>query len=344
MSEVTTRTGPRRAPLPPLAVSGTSVRSLALAVMAPTVLVPMMAPSLPAQDANIRERPSDVERLLKQGDFDIGTRRGARYEGDRTDQVMLEFESGEQLLAKWARAPRGGEEFNNAPRYEVAAYEVQKLFLDPEEYVVPPTVCRCFTPAVYAEHAGERSEPTFRGTNCVLTVLQYWLWNVTATDVWDRDRLRSDDAYARHAANLDVLTYLIDHKDANVGNFLVSTLPQNPRVFAVDNGVIFRSKRSDRGDQWGELRVKRIPRETVDRLRELTREELEQRLGVLTHFENRGFEYVAAEPSRNLEPGDGIRVEGDTIQLGLDRREIRDLHRRIQRVLEKVDSGDVELF
>lgn len=308
-------------------------------------IVLALAAPLPAQDANVRRPPDEIEKLLSHASFEIGRRHGARYEGDRTDQVLLQFESGEQLLAKWARAPRGGEEFNNNPRYELAAYEVQKLFLEPGEYVVPPTGCRCFTPARYAELAGERVEPTFDGTSCVLTVLQYWLWTVTASDVWDQERLRTDDAYARHVANLDVFTYLVDHKDANVGNFLISTVEESPRVFAVDNGVTFRSKKSDRGDEWAELRVKRIPRESVARLRELTREELERRLGVLVQFRDTGFQTVRAEPTGNLDPGKGIQVSEDgTIQLGLTRREIRDLHDRIQNLLRRVDRGKVELF
>lgn len=305
----------------------------------------VLAAPLPAQDANVRHAPGEIEELLAAGDFEIGRRHGARYEGDRTDQVLLQFESGEQLLAKWARAPRGGEEFNNNPRYEVAAYQVQKLFLDPGQYVVPPTVCRCFSPARYAELAGERAEPTFDGTSCVLTVLQYWLWSVTASDVWDEERLRTDDAYARSMANLDVFTYLVNHKDANVGNFLLSTVQESPRAFAVDNGVTFRSKKSDRGDQWSELRVDRVPRETVARLRELSREDLQRRLGVLVQFQDRRFETVRTEPGRNLDPGEGVRVSEDgVIQLGLTRREIRDVHDRIQRLLRRVDSGDLEVF
>ena len=47
---------------------------------------------------------------------------------------------------KLRRAEPGAEDFNNRPRYDLAAYELQKLFLEPAEYVVPPTALR-FVPA-----------------------------------------------------------------------------------------------------------------------------------------------------------------------------------------------------
>ena len=43
---------------------------------------------------------------------------------------------------KLRKAEPGADTFNNVPRYDLAAYELQKLFLDPAEYVVPPTALR----------------------------------------------------------------------------------------------------------------------------------------------------------------------------------------------------------
>ena len=238
----------------------------------------------------------------------------------------------------------GGGEFNNRPRYELAAYRIQKLFLPPDEYVVPPTVVRCFPLSWYRTALEDRAPETFSGTEHVMVVLQYWLWGVTAEDVFDEDRFESDSVYARHLANLNVLTYLIRHRDANKGNFVVSEDPESPRVFAVDNGVSFRSERSNRGDDWRRLRVDRLPRRTVDRLRGLTPEELERHLGVLVQFELRGSQLVAVEPGQNLDPGDGIRRRDGVIQLGLTEGEISNVWDRLQDLLEDVDEGDLGVF
>src|SRR5690606_6256941 len=41
---------------------------------------------------------------------------------------------------------RGLDSFNNSPRRELAAYQLQKMLLDPDEQVVPPTLLRCLMP------------------------------------------------------------------------------------------------------------------------------------------------------------------------------------------------------
>jgi hypothetical protein len=58
---------------------------------------------------------------------------------------------------------------------------------------------------------------------------------------------------------MNILSYLIEHKDSNVGNFLISKDATNPRVFAVDNSYAFGSPESDRGHDWRFIRVKRLP-------------------------------------------------------------------------------------
>lgn len=316
------------------------VRGLAAGLV---LLVPGTAPAA-AQDANIKLHPDTIEARLAEARFELRQAQDTRFEGDRTQQALLAFPGGSLMLVKWARAPRGGGEFNNRPRYELAAYRLQKLFLSPEEFVVPPTVVRCFPLAWYRTELEERAPETFSDTGHVMVALQYWLWGVTADDVFDEDRFESDSVYARHLANVNVLTYLIRHRDANEGNFVISEDPGNPRVFAVDNGVSFRSERSNRGDEWRRLRVDRLPRRTVERLRRLTREELERRLGVLVQFELRGGRLVTAEPGENLDPGDGIRRRDGVIQLGLTRAEISDVWDRLRNLLEDVDEGDLGVF
>lgn len=296
-----------------------------------------------AQDDNIPFPVDSIEQWLGYHPFEVASATGTRWEGDRTQRVTLRFPDGFGMLVKWAKAPPGGERFNNVPRYEVAAYELQKLFLDEPDYVVPPTVIRAF-PLEWCLEFDRGAESTFPGIFSVVVVLQYWVWQVTFDDWWDKDRFENDDLYAWHLANMNILTHLIDHKDSNLGNFLVSVDSANPRVFTVDNGLAFGSPISDRGTEWGDIRVDRLPRETVERLRQLTIQDLEDALGVLAQFEVRDRRLVRVEPTENLEPGDGIRSKGDVIQFGLTSRDIRNLYRRIERLLERVDEGKYELF
>lgn len=315
----------------------------ALAPVLAGLLVLCAAPGARGQGSSLRMPPDRAARFLEAGSFEITTWRGARFPDDRTKQVMLNFGDSVSILAKWLPAPRGGSEFNNVPRYELAAYEIQKLFLEPSGYVVPPTACRC-VPLEKVHEYDDRAEATYREHDCLLVTLQYWLWSVTDEDVYDEERFQTDTAYARHLANADVLTYLIDHKDDNVGNFLLSTDSADPRVFVVDNSVSFRSKRSDRGTEWGELRVERVPRETVERLRQVDRAELRRRLSVLAHFEDTGDGLEVAAADRVLDRHIGMRLQGGVLQLGLEEDEIRDVYDRIQDLLERVDEGDLQTF
>lgn len=299
---------------------------------------------LSAQDSNILLPVDSIERLLSKGEFQVVDTRGSRFAGDRTNRAALSFPDGTMLVAKWARAAPGGAGFNNEPRYEAAAYEFQKLFLDEPDYVVPPTVLRAFPIGWYRTlEAGV--QPTFPGTGSVVVALQYWLFNVTDEGFWDEARFAADTAYARHFADFNVLTYLIKHNDANRGNFLVSGDPTNPRVFAVDNGLSFASVTSDRGAAWRQLRVRRLPRHTVERLRSITEEDLHRVLGTVAEFRVGAHGLLhAVEPTGNLSPNRGVRHEGEIVQFGLTRREIHDTWRRLRSLLEDVDKGRYELF
>ncbi len=297
-----------------------------------------------AQDTNITLAPDSVERLLAYGAFRLPDALvGTRFAKDRTQRVPLLFPGGTAVLVKWAEAPKGGQEFNNDPRYEIAAYELQKLFLDPLDYVVPPTVPRML-PVAWYRTVREDARPTFDEGASVLVVLQYWLWDVTDDSVFDPQRLRTDSVYARHWGDVNLLTYLIAHKDQNKGNLMISKDAHNPRVFAVDNGVAFRSPESDRGDRWSHLQVERFPHHTVDRLRALTRDELQKALGVLAQFELRGDSLVRVAPGKNLEPRAGIRTEGGEVQIGLTQGEVDDVWWRLQDFLDRVRRGRLTVF
>jgi hypothetical protein len=284
-----------------------------------------------------------IEEYMRADGFQIIDWRGSRAPGDRTQQVTLQFPDSVLIKVKWANAPRGGGTFNNEPRYERAAFVLQQLFLGEDEYVVPPTILRVF-PLEYVRAQVPGISPTFGTAASVVVALQYWVPLLTPENFWDRERAETDTVYARRIGNMNILTYLIRHADANIGNFLISKVPDDPRVYSVDNGVSFRSVPSNRGYEWRDLRVKRLPAATVERLRAVTRADLDAALGVVAEFEIRDGALVEVPPGENLNPGRGVRKSASRIQLGLTAPEIGDVENRLRNLLKNVDSGKIAVF
>ncbi|MBR9989097.1 MAG: hypothetical protein KFH98_05030 [Gemmatimonadetes bacterium] len=321
-------------------------RRLTALALATYLVTAGVAPAAPAhaQDGNVVLPVREIESRLQEQPFRILDWRGSRKPEDRTQRAALAYEDSLILLAKWANAPTNASVYNNEPRYEVAAYLIQRLFLDEPDYVVPPTVVRSVPLSMMAEQMRD-ARPTFREAPAsVLVTLQYWLWGVTDRDFWDDRRARTDSVYARHIGNFNALTVVIRHSDANRGNYLISEDSTNPRVFAVDNGVSFASADSDRGYEWRELRVQRLPRRTVERLETVTRQQLDDLLGVIAEFEVRDGELIAVPPGPNLSPNRGVRRTAERIQLGLTSREIRAIELRIRDLLRQANGHRIELF
>jgi len=177
-----------------------------------------------AADVNVPFPTEALERQLDTEPFRIVSAEISRpkAKGDITLKAEISFSGQPPYRVKLRRAEPGAEDFNNRPRYDLAAYELQKLFLDPDDYVVPPTALRMMPLGELRPYAAQ-AEPTFRGSDEVLVVLQYWLQEVkVVADVYDPARFAADPGYARHVGHLNVLTWLIEHGDANVGNFLLS--------------------------------------------------------------------------------------------------------------------------
>jgi hypothetical protein len=291
------------------------------------------------------EHPIDYIEARLRGPIEIveAVQARPRIEGDRSARVVLAGQGDlGNLNTHWKPVAPPGRGYNNEPRYILAAYEFQKLFLDECEFVVPPVVLRALSLEEHARLRGDAA-PTLRGTSSVLFLLSYWLNNVTNRDPWDPARFASDERYARHWGNLNILTHLIDHKDANLGNLLISEYPDDPRVFSVDNDVAFASEESDRGITWSRLQVDRLPADTLDRLRTLTLEQLERQLGVLAEFRVvNGVLIAVDEPGGNLSSRTGLRTSGDRVQFGLTVNEIRTLHRRIGSLVAQLERGRIQ--
>lgn len=314
-----------------------------LACLLAAPLLAGLAATAAAQDSNITQPIADLERLLAAEPLVITQAEISRpkAKGDITLRADVSLGGAPPLRVKLRKAEPGADTFNNVPRYDLAAYELQKLFIEPAEYVVPPTVLRFIPRADFAKYQPDVTR-TFSSADQVLAVLQYWLSDITVVaDVYDPARFDADPVYARHIGQLNVLTYLIEHRDSNVGNFLIGKSPTGARVFSIDHGVAFASIDSDRGEAWKDIRVNRLPADTVARLRTVTVPVLEQHLGVLAQWKLEGDRYVPVAPGPNLSPNRGVRRKGNDLQMGLTKSEISAVNRLLVKLLQRIDAGEI---
>jgi hypothetical protein len=303
----------------------------------------LVAATAGAQDANITQPIADLERILAAEPLVIKDAAISRpkAKGDITLKADVAFGDAPPMQVKLRKAEPGADSFNNVPRYDLAAYELQKLFLDPPEYVVPPTALRMVPLADFAKYS-PGVEKTFPPADQVLAVAQYWLSDIkVVADVYDPALFATDPVYARHIGQLNVLTYLIEHRDSNAGNFLIGRAERGARVFSVDHGVAFASIDSDRGELWKDLRVTQLPADTIAHLRAITPAMLESHLGVLAQWRKQDGRFVAVPPGPNLAPKRGVRRSGDQLQMGLTSMEIQSINRLLVRLLQRVDRGEI---
>jgi hypothetical protein len=224
---------------------------------------------------------------------------------------------------------------------------VQKLFLDPEDFIVPPSVMRCIPLDDYraATHSPKYSA-SLGDTSCVLGNLSLWLENVTVPDhLYDKKRFAADPNYAARMADFNLLTYLIDHKDGRSSNFLVSKDEDDRRVFAVDNGISFDAWVWNYFVRnWNDIRVPALRKRSIDRLRAVRPEQV-QALAVVAelHRDENGV-LEPAEHGAPLSKNKGARRETGVVQFGLIADEVEDILEHIDEILTAVDSGKIPVF
>jgi len=242
------------------------------------------------------------------------------------------------LTFKWKDVPPDLDGINNAPRKEVTAYVVQKLFLDEEFFVVPPSVFMCVT--------WKELEREFLDAKCNLGLVSLWLDELTLdVPIYKAERFSSDRDYAYYMGILNILTYLIDHKDGRAGNFLFDN-GGSGRIYAIDNGVAFQRWPFYNWfvPNWNSIRLPAVPRSAVDRLRMVTREQVAA-LGVVAQLalDSDGM-YKNVEPGVNMNPAKGARRGEGVLQFGLTSAEVATVWERIQQVIRDVDHGKLATF
>ena len=302
-------------------------------------------PSDPGQAIRHWPLPPEVlEAQLRSGRIEILASRyaGAGLTGASRLTLRLHDLGGVDIDVKWKRVPPAMDGVNNSPRKELAAYALQRHFLDPEDYVVPTSVARCLP--VDAFPAGARPSPgPLRGLDCELGVFSVWLENVNVPDrLFDAERFASDPRYARHMGNFNLVTYLVLHQDGRSGNFLTSTNEGDRRVFAVDNGVAFSGVFYNWFVRnWKSIRVPALPRDAVERLDRIKRTQIDALATVveMRRTPEGGLEPRSPGPALSLD--EGVRVSGPVFQMGLTGDEIDDVWERIEALREEIEEGDV---
>jgi hypothetical protein len=287
-----------------------------------------------------------IERVLLDGEFRIThaapSATGVTAPSKLRIETTLDGES-VSFSAKFKPAPvPEGDRFNNTPRRELAAYELQKLFLDEDDWVVPPTVLRCLDLDAHGEWL-DQAEP-WPGTSCVLGVFAFWLDNVTADDVLDGERFKRDAAYRYHLSNANVLTTLVGHQDSLGENMVVSTDPDHPRVFAIDNGLAFGAMGINPvaliSSAWGDMRVPVVAEKTATRLRAINADDLET-LRVVAQMTRRKNGLVHVKQTEPMATDEGVRRAGDVVQWGLTVDEVKEVHRRMVDLIAEIQKNEL---
>lgn len=305
------------------------------------------AAATPAAGDNWPLSPAVAERKMAKDRLELRDAQATEQGVAGAMKATVVFPPDERpVTVKWKVIPAGDlDGWNNNPRKEIAAYEIQKWFLRPADYVVPTTVVRCIPLAAY-RRIDPAAEPTIPGTECVLGSASLWLQHVTVPEViLDAGRFESDPTYAYHLANFNVLTYLVRHRDGRGGNILTADRDDNRRVFAVDNGISFDGLVYNfLVPNWDELRVPAIRRDVVTRLRRVGRKQLDA-LGTLVELRaDRDGVLRPVRPTAPIDPAQGVRVDGGRVQLGLTRDEIAGVAARLAALLARVDEGTLPVF
>jgi hypothetical protein len=290
-------------------------------------------------------RPAaEIQRLIEAQPFELRdvkrTERGVMGVSKATAHFP---EQRIDVPIKWAPAPPASlDAWNAAPRKEIAAFAVQQWFLEPDDWIVPPTSIRCVPLSEYPVEP--KPAPTVKGTSCVLGLVAAWLKNVKDPEViYDPERFAKNRTYAASVADFNLLTYLIEHRDGRGGNILVSD--DGERIWSVDNGIAFGNLVWNYFvTNWDVIRVPALRKASVDRLRRVTKADLDALLVVRELRADRRGVLQPVKPGAAFDPSSSARVRGTQVQLGLSRPEVDAVGDRLRALLEHVDAGEIKTF
>jgi hypothetical protein len=318
---------------------------LATACTTPRAYGPSPRPTSRTPTRTLARPPAEVARLLSSSPFKLRDIERAATGVMGVSKAMAHFpQEGLDLPVKWAPAPSDTlDGWNAAPRKELATLAIQQWFLDPDDWVVPPTSMRCVPLREYPR-VPVKPNPAVPGTRCVLGLIAAWLQHVSPVEsVFDPERFEDDEAYAARVADFNLLLYLIEHRDGRSSNILVSD--DGRRIYSIDNGIAFGNLVWNYFVvNWDVLRVPALRRESVDRLRRVTRADLNALAVVRELRVDRKRVLQPAEPSAPFDPAQGARVRTGHVQLGLTTDEIAGVAERLQQLLARVDAGEIATF
>jgi hypothetical protein len=288
---------------------------------------------------------SDIEALLRASDLEI--EHAERTSSGRQNARLLTLVAshhGERrrFRAKW-RAISTAHGLND-PRKEIIAYEVQKLFLQPADFVVPPAATQCLDLDNYKRRVDARAAETFPRTRCVFGTLSYWLENTQATDkVLDAERFKQDALYRRTLADTNLLLYLTSNGDTHPGQFVSVVGPGGRRVYFVDFTISLSNYRNPTlsfDEDWSNLHVPLMP-ESIERVRRISDDQLE-RLAVIEQHERTGNRLVRHHPptqGTEAHPDVGSWWSNEQLRIGMTRAERDLLRARRDALLTRVERS-----
>lgn len=309
------------------------------------------SPNVKGQFPNWQFSPKEIETVIYQrweeGKLPVKEMKRTAH-GTTGALVLINHDevSGKDIKWKFKKnVPGWVDSFNTSPRKELAAYEVQKFFLDPEDYVVPTSLPLCISRDKFMKRGGYAAA-TLKGTDCILGLASIWMVDVTIPDkLYDESRFLKDPTYAYFMSNFNLLTYLIQHRDARVGQFLVSKDDKRRQVFSIDNGISFGFWPYNFFIvQWENIYVPALRQHSIERLRKIQRQDLDF-LGVIAQLELDDKGILQPKPvGKNLNPKEGAKYTDGTVQYGLSKSEIDAVWDRIQNVIAEVDAGNIQVF
>lgn len=298
---------------------------------------------------------ADIERLLAGPDLQIlgmdNTPSGLQGAKVLTLQGNLDGRT-TTFRVKW-RAQSTADVINE-PRKELAAYAVQKLFLDDRELAAPPTAAYCFPLAEYQQF-DSKEKRNFRGVDCVFGFATYWLEGVKDVDsaredgwlskrntsgFWDPQLFERDAMYRASLSRCNLLTHIINHGDAHDNQLLFEQTPRGLRAYVVDNSVAFLSIKNPTmlfTEDWSKIQVPSLPQQSIARLKNLTQRDLE-RLRTIQRLELRNRRLTTQQPETDP-PGEGKGIwwSDKTLRIGLTESEIELVWSRIRELLARPD-------